>query len=102
MELEPNLQSPKSPRVPPVGLPELVPIILEENDNIPPNGLYIGVNGHGYLLRAGMLVNVPRSVIDVLNHAIMATPVLDPTTRQVIGYRERTRYPYRRVEVAAA
>lgn len=97
-ELGSNLIPPaKTEKAKPVGLPETVRIILEENDNIPPNGQYFGLNGRGYMLRPGMEVNVPRGIIDILDHAVMSTPVIDPTTRQVIGYRDRMRYPYRRV-----
>lgn len=86
----------------PVGLPPTIRIILEENDNIPPTGLYVGVNGRGYLIRPGEAVNVPRGVVDVLDHAVMASPQIDSVSRRVIGYRERMRYPYRRVAAEAA
>lgn len=89
--------TPSKEKAPPVGMPETVRIILEENDNIPPNGLYLGLNGRGYLLRPGEEVNVPLGVIDILDHAIMSSPVVDPTTRQVVGHRNRMRYSYRRV-----
>lgn len=79
----------------PQGLPETVKIILEENDDIPPTGLFIGVNGKGYLIRAGEPVDVPRHVLEVLDNAVMSSPSVDPATRQVIGHRDRMRYPYR-------
>lgn len=80
-----------------VGMPETVKIILEENDDIPPTGLFVGVNGKGYLIRAGEPVNVPKTVLEILDHAVMSSPQLDPGTKQVLGYRERMRYPYRLV-----
>jgi hypothetical protein len=80
-------------------MPETIRIVLEENDNIPPTGLYVGLNGKGYLIRPGEEVNVPHGVVEILDHAIMSTPVTDPNTRQVTGYRSRHRYPYRRVMV---
>jgi len=51
-----------------------VKIILEENDNIPPTGLFIGINGRSYLLRAGEEVDVPVEVIEVLNDAVEDVP----------------------------
>lgn len=72
-----------------------VKIILEENEHIPPTGQFIGVNGVGYLLMPGVEVSVPESVLEVLDNAIMSEPRLDQFTRQVIGYRDRLRFPYR-------
>jgi len=79
----------------PTSLPETVKIILEENDDIPPTGLFLGHNGKGYLIRAGEPVDVPRHVLDILDNAVMSSPQIDPTTRNVVGYRDRMRYPYR-------
>ena len=72
-----------------------VKIVLEENDNIPPTGLFIGVNGKGYLLKPGEEALVPEGVLNVLKDAIISVPVVDPRTAQVVGYRNRMRYPYR-------
>lgn len=72
-------------------------IVLEENDEIPPTGLFVGLNGRGYLIRPGEEVDVPRGVAEILSHAVMSTPSIDPSTKQVIGYRERMRYPYRTI-----
>jgi len=30
-----------------------------------------------------------------LDHAVMSSPQIDPGTKQVVGYRERMKYPYR-------
>lgn len=86
----------------PIGMPKLTRIIIEENDNIPPTGLFVGINGHSYLIRPGEEVSVPKGVIDVLNHAIMQAPQIDPTSRRVVGYRKRMRYPYRVISETAA
>jgi hypothetical protein len=76
---------------------ETVRILLEENEEIPPTGLFVGLNGRGYLIRAGEEVDVPVGVAEILAHAVMSTPSIDPSTKQVIGYRERMRYPYRTI-----
>lgn len=80
------------------GMPDTVWIQLEENEEIPPTGLFLGHNGHSYLLKAGEPVPVPAHIIEILDHAVLSMPVTDPTTKQVIGHRERMRFPYRRVE----
>ncbi len=72
-------------------------IILEENDTIPPTGLFVGHNGKGYNLTPGVEIEIPDGVLGVLNDAVMAFPQTDPQTQQVIGYRQRMRYPYRNV-----
>jgi len=98
-----NLEAPKPEgevrvqKKAPKGMPARTRIMLEENSEIPPTGLFVGVNGTGYLLKAGEPMDVPASVLEVLDHAIMSQPVMDPSSGQVLGYRERMRYPYRRV-----
>jgi hypothetical protein len=79
------------------GMPERTWIILEENDDIPPTGLFLGHNGVGFLIVAGEPVSVPAHVLGVLDSAVQSMPVIDPTTKRVIGHRERMRFPYRRV-----
>ncbi len=81
-----------------VGMPETVSIILEENDDIPPTGLFIGHNGIGYLLRCNERISVPKHVLNVLDDAVMSMPRMDPQSQQVIGYNERRRYPYKVVQ----
>lgn len=73
-----------------------VTIVLEESDDIPPTGLFVGLNGVGYLLRPGEPIAVPPGVIEVLDQAVMSMPQIDPQTQQVVGWRNRMRYPYRR------
>lgn len=76
-------------------------ILLEENDNIPPTGQFFQVNGVPYVLKPGEKVSVPESLINVLNDAVMSTPIID-SDNMVIGYRDRLRFPYRQYgEVAA-
>jgi hypothetical protein len=44
-------------------------------------------------------VDVPFSVVDVLDHAVMSVPVVDEM-QTVIGYRDRLRFPYRVITAA--
>jgi hypothetical protein len=74
---------------------ERVKIILEENDKIPPTGQFFGVNGTGYILRAGEVAEVPIGIISVLDDAIELAPVVDPITKQPISHRPRHRFAYR-------
>ena len=70
-------------------------IVLERNDDIPPTGLPVSVNGYAYLIPPGKEVPVPRSVLEVLDHAEMLAPEVDPQNQQIVGYRPQKRYPYR-------
>ncbi len=75
--------------------PKRVRILLEENDNIPPTGQFIGVNGRGFMLRAGEEAEVPLEVIGVLESAVQEVPMVNPVTQQVEGYRKKLRFPFR-------
>ena len=86
----------------PKGMPKTVRIVLEENDGIPPTGQFFGLNGKGYMIRPGEEVNVPKGIIEILDQAVMLAPVMNQQTRQVMGYRDRLRYPYRVIPDVAA
>lgn len=75
--------------------PKTVRIILEENDNIPPTGLFVGENGRGYLIRPGEEVDIPTGVLEILTNAVVSVPTIDPQSLQVIGYRDKMMYPHR-------
>jgi hypothetical protein len=72
-------------------------IVLEDNENAPPGGVFVGCDGVGYLIQPGMEVEVPESVLNVLDDAIMSVPMVD-LGRRVVGYKDRLRFPYRLVQ----
>ena len=74
---------------------ETVRIILEENDAIPPTGLFVGLNGRGYLLKTGVPMDVPLGVKEILDHAVQKMPVVDPQDQKIVDYRDRQHYSYR-------
>jgi len=91
VNIEPEIKVRKAKPI----VPDTVRIVVEENDDIPPTGLFLGHNGKGYLIRPGEPVDVPKHIVEILDHAVMSSPQIDPGTKQVIGYRERMKYPYR-------
>ncbi len=74
--------------------PQRTRIVLEENDQIGPNGQFFGADGKGYMLRPGEEADVPQSIISILDTAVMSVPIVDGG-QTVIGYRDRLRFPYR-------
>lgn len=92
---------PKSEQLPirkakaPKDVEQTFKIILEENDDIPPTGLFLALNGRSFMIRPGEEVDVPAGVKEILDHAVISVPQIDPQTRQIIGQRQRMRFPYR-------
>ena len=75
-------------------LPDRVRIVLEDSDKIPPTGQYFGLNGKGFILRAGEAADVPRGIVDILDNAVESAPIKDGSDR-IVGSRNRHRFPYR-------
>jgi hypothetical protein len=96
-ELGSNISAPEL-KAKTVTKPKTVRVVLEENDNIHPTGLFVGENGRGYLIRAGEEVDLPLGVLEILSNAVTSVPTVDPQSLQVIGYREKMLYPYRVVQ----
>lgn len=99
-DLKPNLPNVSGKAVPKVVMPghmkmRTLRIMLEENEDIPPSGQFIGHNGNSYFLCPGAWVDVPLPLLEILDNAITSTPVVNPQTRQIIGHRPKLRYPYR-------
>lgn len=74
-------------------------IQLHESPDIPPGGVFIGVNGYGYTLRPGAPVRVPVSVLRVLETAVVKRPIYanNADTGKVIGWSEAPRYAFTRI-----
>lgn len=72
-----------------------VKIIIEESDEIPPTGLPLGHNGDQVYVIPGEVVNIPRKFLEILDNAIVSVSMTDPNTKQVIGTRDKRKYPYR-------
>ena len=69
-------------------------IVLDDNDDIPPTGHPVSVNGRLYILKPNEEMDVPVEVAHVLDLAVMSVPVYGEN-QKVVGFRDRPRLPYR-------
>jgi hypothetical protein len=69
-------------------------IILEDSAEISPSGQFFGADGVGFMLRPGEEADVPDSILNILDTAVMSVPIKDGSDT-VVGYRDRLRFPYR-------
>lgn len=76
---------------------QMTRIVLEDNSDIPPTGLFVSHNGRSYMIQPGVTVDVPNFILEILDHAVVSLPVQDPNSQRVLGYRDRSKYPYRRI-----
>lgn len=70
-------------------------IHLEESDDIPPSGLFLQHNGRPYMLKTGVDADIPLFLKEILDNAVIEVPVINPDTRQIVGWRKRLKYNYR-------
>lgn len=74
--------------------PRTYRIKVEESAEIPPTGLFLGHNGRSFMLKPGVPIDAPDFLIEILDHAIVTVPVIHPATNQVMGHRDKHRFPY--------
>ena len=103
LNLKPVVDAPtKGKRMGHLGFQPTRRIMLDEDANIPPTGLFVSVNGYGYLLKVGVPIDAPLPVIETLNNAVVNMPLVDPDTLQYKGSRERRRFSFRYLDDKAA
>lgn len=69
-------------------------IIMIDQERDKPNYEYVGVNGKGYQIQRGIEVEVPASVVGVLENAIATRSVTDANGK-VVGYQDYHAVPFR-------
>lgn len=76
----------------------MVMLQIHESDTVPPDGVFVSINGHSYKIQAGAWVKVPRAVVSVLENAVEQKAILKEGN--IVGYRNAPRYAFSTKEVA--
>lgn len=71
---------------------ERIAVQFNESEDMPPNGVPVGVNGVAFLIKPGIPVKIPRSVLHVIDNAVAEKPIFD--NGKVRGYRKVSRFTY--------
>ena len=75
--------------------PKFYKIVMEDVEGIPPGGQFFSLNGRNWYLKGGHTYIIPLGLKGILDNAVESYPVQNPDTQQVIGYRNKLRFPYR-------
>lgn len=82
-----------SPQADPAKLPRFIINVALADDN-EPRQIFIGANGQDYLITRGKEVEVPVSVLGILDNAIKGVPEADPVDPEKTAWVNRQRFPY--------
>lgn len=63
------------------------------NDN-EPRDIFVGADGRDFRIRRGVDVPVPKSVLEVLDNAVLGVAEVDPNDETKTVVVERKRFPY--------
>lgn len=85
----------KSDAKPKKAQPQFYKILMEDSEAIPPAGQFFALNGRNWYLKGGHTYVVPLGLKVVLDNAVESYAVQNPDTKQVVGYRDKLRFPYR-------
>ena len=93
--LDPDADPYRAKLAPKKKAPAYYKITLDDNENIPPSGQFFQLNGRSWMLKGGATYVIPLGLKEILDNAIESAPQVNPETQQLVGYRNRMRFPYR-------
>lgn len=85
--------APNAPVIPEEPKERRAIIVIDQEAN-KPNYEFVGVNGKGYQIKRGEEVEVPASVVGVLDNAIATRPTTDGSGR-IVGHQDYHAVPFR-------